>query len=119
MKKSIVKKLIIFAIFLTAVATNAQSNKQITPQKFTYYIDVKNVKTKTICLAVENNISQKNGVISFKTVGFPSKYFVLKTTKPINQSELNLWLQENNLESVYFGEGEKALEELLYKKIKK
>ncbi len=119
MKKSIVKKLIVFVIFFLAVSTNAQSNKQTVLQKFIYYIDVRNVKTKKICLAVENNISQKNGVISFKTVGFPSKYFVLRTTKPINQSELNLWLQENNLESFYFGEGEKALEELLHNKTKK
>lgn len=116
MKKSIIKKLIVFAMFLTVVETNAQSNKQITPQKFTYYIDVKNVETKTLCLSVENNISKKNGVISFRTVGFPSKYFILKATRQINQSELNIWLHENNLESVFFGEGKKGLERLIYNK---
>lgn len=123
MRKSTFKRLLFLFICFIYFSTNAQINNKLTVDskapRFTYYVDVKSVSTKTICLNVENNISKKEGVISFKTVGFPSKYFVLKANSPIKKTDLATWLQENGVELSYFGEGLVALEEIIYRKNKK
>jgi hypothetical protein len=116
-------QLIILAMFVTICSVNAQSNKKksatvSTTAQYVYYVDTKGVDTKNSCLAVENNISKKTNVISFRTVGFPSKYFVLKSSKAIKESELKLWLSENNVELTFFGNSEKSLEELIFNKRK-
>jgi 16S rRNA U516 pseudouridylate synthase RsuA-like enzyme len=106
-----------------SISVNGQINNKLALSsldvKHTYYVDVKQVATKAICLTLENNIAKKSGVISFKTVGFPSKYFVLKANSVIKQSDLNSWLQENGIEMAFFVEGKAGLEELFYRKNKK
>jgi hypothetical protein len=123
MKKFILKNIIFILFCVFSISVNGQINNKLAPSSFevkhTYYVDVKHVATKAICLTLENNIAKKSGVISFKTVGFPSKYFVLKANSVIKQSDLIVWLQENGLEMAFFVEGKAGLEELFYRKNKK
>ncbi len=122
MKKVTLKNLIFTLFCVVSISVNAQTSNKLQPiateVKHTYYVDVKQVATKAICLTLENNIAKKEGVISFKTVGFPSRYFVLKANNVIKQSDLNSWLQENGLEMAFFVEGKAGLEELIYRKRK-
>jgi hypothetical protein len=123
MKKFTFKKISFLVLFVLTFSVNAQTNNilQRVPSeiKHTYYVDVRQVATKAICLDIENKISDKKGVISFRTVGFPSKYFVLKTETAIKETDLKIWLQENGLEMAFFVEGKSGLEELIYRKQKK
>ena len=79
----------------------------------TYYIDVVGVTTKQICLDIENKIRLKSGVLSFKTVGFPSKYFILKTSRFVSEQQIKNWLSENNLSLAFYGNNDGSLEQLV------
>ncbi len=113
-----------FALLITIATINYgfsqdnRSNKDnnTSATRYTYYIDVVGVDSKLTCKSIENRISEKQGVVSFKTVGFPSKYFVLKASKAISQSDLKSWLQESNLQLTYFGQEESSLESLIKNK---
>lgn len=110
-----------FLLFLLIFAFNLGFSQENKPNfiensksfNYKYYVDVSGVKTKQICLDIETKISEKQGVVNFRTVGFPSKYFVLKTNTEISENQLKKWLSENNLELSFFGVDENALE-LLY-----
>jgi hypothetical protein len=101
------KQIFFLIILFTAKTTFAQQNrieisKSNTAATNQYVVNVVGVETKQICIDLENTISKKEGVISFKTVGFPSKYFVLKATKPILEADLKSWLLENNVKLTLF-----------------
>lgn len=111
-----------YSFLFFATFTNAQQKKSDalnpnTVATIEYVVDIIGVDTKQICLDIENNISKKEGVISFKTVGFPSKYFVLKATKTISEADLKNWLLENNVKLTFFG-NPSELEELYMNKKK-
>jgi hypothetical protein len=119
------KQILFLAVLFIATISNAQQNKIYSNRNeatksndavtIEYIVDVTGVDTKQICLNIENTISKKEGVISFKTVGFPSKYFILKATKPILEADLKSWLLENNVKLTFFG-GVLSLEELYVNK---
>lgn len=117
------RQLFFYAFLFIATFANAQQQKKtntlITNQPIVveYIVDIVGVNTKQICLDIENNISKKEGVLSFKTVGFPSKYFVLKATKTISESDLRNWLLENKVKLTFFG-GTSSLEDLYMNKKK-
>ncbi len=121
MTKSILKKVLSIIIFCCALSINAQVGKPSKTANFIYYVDLKNVNTKTLCLEIENKIAKQTGVISFKTVGFPSKYFILKSNTPVNREQLNVWLQNTNAQIIYYGPSNGSLEDLFenQKKVKK
>ena len=85
---------------------------------YQYYVDVKGVETKEICKKIENDIAAKKNVVSFRTVGFPSKYFVLKSNVHISEDQLRSWLAENNLVLSFYGQSESSLEVLISNKRK-
>ena len=85
---------------------------------YQYYVDVKGVETKEICKKIENAIAAKKNVVSFRTVGFPSKYFVLKSNAPISEDQLRGWITENNLVLSFYGQSESTLEALISNKRK-
>ena len=120
MKKIKIIKYIMFTLYIMFSSVYSQknqtSNKYSSQSNFIYYIDLKGVNTKDKCLLIEQEISKKEGVDSFRTVGFPSKYFILKATKEINQSLLKGWLINYNIELIYFGVGENSLEQLYINK---
>ena len=83
---------------------------------YQYYVDVKGVETKEICKKIENAIAAKENVLSFRTVGFPSKYFVLKSNVHISEAQLRSWIAENNLVLSFYGQSESSLEALISNK---
>lgn len=85
---------------------------------YQYYVDIKGVETKEICKKIENAIAAKENVVSFRTVGFPSKYFVLKSNAPILEGQLRSWITENNLVLSFYGQSESSLEQLISNKRK-
>ena len=80
---------------------------------YQYYVDIKGVESKEICKKIENMIAAKENVVSFRTVGFPSKYFVLKSNVPISEVQLRSWIAENNLVLSFYGQSESSLEQLI------
>ncbi|MBC7641312.1 MAG: hypothetical protein H7174_03085 [Flavobacterium sp.] len=110
-------KIIFILLFLTFNIGFSQEYKSNLIKKEnslinTYYVDVCGVTTKKICLDIENKIALKSGVVSFKTVGFPSKYFVLKASRFVSELEIKDWLSENNLALNFYGNSENSLEVL-------
>ena len=85
---------------------------------YQYYVDVKGVETKEICKKIENAIAAKKNVVSFRTVGFPSKYFILKSNVHISEDQLRSWIAENNLVLSFYGQSESSLEQLISNKRK-
>lgn len=114
--------IVIFLILFISNSLHAQTAKKLksvikTEAKYQYLVDVAGVETKLICLDIENNIGKQAGVISFKAVGFPSKYFVLKSSIEISESDLRIWLTTNNVLIKFFGDPN-SLEKLLSNKRK-
>lgn len=118
-KTIIVIFLLFFAFSNLSFAQVDKKSKTVikTEAKFQYLVDVAGVETKQICLDIENNIARQMGVISFKTVGFPSKYFVLKASSEISEGDLSKWLLANNVTVKFFGDSN-SLEKLLSNKRK-
>ena len=94
------------------------SNRVENNSTYQYYVDIKGVETKEICKKIENSIAAKENVVSFRTVGFPSKYFVLKSNVHILEEQLRSWLAENNLVLSFYGQSESSLEQLISNKRK-
>jgi hypothetical protein len=111
--------LVLIFAFQFSNAQNKISKEKIVKENniIEYVVDVSGVDTKQICLEAEKNIAKQDGVISFKTVGFPSKYFVLKASKNILESDLSTWLGSLNLQLKYFG-SPNTLEKLISNKRK-
>ena len=118
-KTTIVIFLLFFAFGNLSIAQVDKKSKIVVKveAKFQYLVDVAGVETKQICLDIENNIAKQAGVISFKTVGFPSKYFVLKASSEISESDLSKWLLTDNATVRFFGDSN-SLEKLLSNKRK-
>ena len=118
-KTTIVIFLLFFAFSNLSFAQVDKKSKTVvkTEAKYQYLVDVAGVETKLICLDIENNIGKQAGVISFKAVGFPSKYFVLKSSIEISESDLRIWLTTNNVLIKFFGDPN-SLEKLLSNKRK-
>lgn len=110
--------LIFVSFFAGAQDYKTVSHASQSVAKYTYLVDVKGVATKQICLDIENKIGSKPDIISFKTVGFPSKYFVLKSKSAISQEQVADWLTDNNLTVAFFGTNESSLEALIVNKRK-
>ena len=94
------------------------SNRVENSATYQYYVDINGVETKEICKKIENAIAAKENVISFRTVGFPSKYFVLKSNVHISEDQLRSWIAENNLVLSFYGQSESSLERLIANKRK-
>lgn len=82
----------------------------------TYYLDIRGVDTKPQCVALIELIHTKKGVSFFETQGFPQKYFLLKTDIPVTEDEVRGWISGVAAQLVFFAEGEKGLERMLYNK---
>ncbi len=123
MKKSYLTYVTLFVVFLMGATVFGQSKlaenrNAVATAQYVYYVDVKGVDSKAICLDLENYVAHKEGVLSFKTVGFPSNYFVLKATQLLDETAVRKWLQDKNVTLTYFGKGADALEALYLNKKK-
>jgi hypothetical protein len=92
----------IFAFFLIFFSTNKLA-AQATLQK-EYYVEIKNINTKTLAKEVELLIKSKPPVVFFSGCKIPVAFHLLRTTKEINKAEFASWLKPLGLEVLVFEE---------------
>jgi len=87
---------------------------------FEYYIYISGVTQRDDVINIQELVQKKEGVNYFMADRFPVRCFVLKSNKPISESEFIKWIPKK-YEVIIYGEGNKAKEASyrLYNKNKK
>jgi len=87
---------------------------------FEYYIYISGVNQRDDVINIQELVQKKEGVNYFMADRFPVRCFVLKSNKPISESEFIKWIPKK-YEVIIYGEGNKAKEASyrLYNKNKK
>lgn len=81
-----------------------------TGNSYEYYISIVNVHSKADIQLIETRIPQQTGVLSITAFKNPVKMFVLKTSRPVTETEFRGWINFGAYEVKSFGTGEKARE---------
>ena len=76
-----------------AFAQNAQPK----PQEFAYFVVLSGIETKDQVAALEPVIQKKPGVTAFQSRQFPPKFFMLKSSQPLDESVVRAWMEASGL----------------------
>jgi hypothetical protein len=115
------KSLTVFVwICFTLLSPNdtAAQQRQTGEKSFEYFLAIGAVDTREQVLALESLIQSKPNVTYFLAERFPVRNLVLRTNKPIHESDVNRWLSGTSFQLIQFGADERSREAvvLFYKK---
>jgi len=105
----------LFLLFFSLLTFSSFSLKYSAPYftnaslEFVYYIYISGVSQREDVISIQELIQKKEGVNYFMAERFPVRCFVLKSNKPISESEFKNWIPKK-YEVIVFGEGNQAKE---------
>lgn len=107
----------LFFAFLGVHEAEAQQ-RQSGEKSAEYFLAISPVDTREQVMALESLIQSKPNVTYFLAERFPVRNLVLRTSKPIHESDVTRWLAGTSFHLMHFGGDERSREAvvLYYKK---
>jgi hypothetical protein len=108
------KKLLIAILLFTGFNLKAQVRPGLpADQKYEYFLNIHGVSGKPDIKVIETSFRGKAGVTFFQTNKQDHKYFILRSSTPITQQQVEGWLNGTSYTLADFAADEKTKEELI------
>lgn len=108
------KKLITAILLFTTFSIKAQVHPGLPlDQKYEYLLNIQGVSGKSDIGVVESKIRGKAGVTFFEANRGNHKYFILRSSVPLTQSQVTAWLNSTSYTLLEFATDAKQKEDLV------
>jgi len=108
------KKLLTALVLFTAFSVKAQVRPGLpADQKYEYYLHVQGVNGKSDIGTIEGKVRGKSGVTFFEASRTANKYFILRSSVPMNQAQVAAFLNGTSYTILEFATDPKQKEDLV------